>query len=74
MYYGIKESVEETLEKSNIHQATITLICPMPYKLGKEQTVEFKKDVNGLIANVQNKGTVHSEPIIEIEVANPSTF
>ncbi|OLR25450.1 distal tail protein Dit [Bacillus cereus] len=74
VYYGIKESVEETLEKSNIHQATITLICPMPYKLGKEQTVEFKKDVNGLIANVQNKGTVHSEPIIEIEVANPSTF
>ncbi|KAB2425441.1 distal tail protein Dit [Bacillus cereus] len=74
VYYGIKESVEETLEKSNIHQATITLVCPMPYKLGKEQTVEFKKDVNGLVANIQNKGTVHSNPIIEIDITKPNTF
>ncbi|GCF71747.1 hypothetical protein BC2903_55660 [Bacillus cereus] len=74
VYYGIKESVEETLEKSNIHQATITLICPMPYKLGNEKTVDFENDGRGLIANIQNKGSAESEPIIEIEVENPSTF
>ncbi|MBJ8024506.1 distal tail protein Dit [Bacillus cereus] len=74
VYYGTKESVAETLEKSNIHQATITLICPMPYKLGEEQTVDFKKEVNGLVANIQNKGTVHSNPIIEIDITKPTTF
>ncbi|MGR2743370.1 distal tail protein Dit [Bacillus sp. N6] len=53
---------------------TLTFICPMPYKLGPTQTVDFQTGALGLTANVQNKGTVHSEPIIEIEVANPSTF
>ena len=28
----------------------------------------------GLIVNVQNKGSVESNPIIEIEVTKPSTF
>lgn len=74
IYYGIKESVEEKLEKSNIHQATISIICPMPYKLGPTKTVEFEMDGRGLIANVQNKGSVESNPIIEVEVTKPSTF
>ena len=33
-YYGVKENVEENLEKSNIHQGTITLVCLFPYKVG----------------------------------------
>ncbi|KFN04171.1 phage tail family protein [Bacillus clarus] len=74
VYYGIKESVEEKLEKSNIHQATISLLCPMPYKLGKEKTVNFNLDGRGFITNVQNKGSVASNPIFEIEVEKPSTF
>ncbi|PEY73021.1 phage distal tail protein, partial [Bacillus cereus] len=49
-------------------------ICPMPYKLGPTQTVDFQKGASGLIANVQNKGSVESNPIIEVEVKNPSTF
>ncbi|PGL92421.1 phage tail protein [Bacillus thuringiensis] len=74
VYYGIKESVAETLEKSNIHQATITIICSNPFKLGPTRTVEFQTNERGLAANVQNKGSVESNPIIEIEVMKPSTF
>ena len=69
--------VDETLDLDqlvDLGEGTLTFICPMPYKLGKEQTVDFKKDVSGLVANVQNKGTVESEPKFTIHVENPSTF
>jgi hypothetical protein len=46
----------------------------MPYKLGAKQSVDFALDGRGLIANVTNKGTVQSHPIIEVEVEKPSTF
>ena len=46
----------------------------MPYKLGPTQTVNFQTGASELTANVQNKGSVDSEPIIEVEVENPSTF
>ncbi|MEK4810094.1 MULTISPECIES: distal tail protein Dit [Bacillus] len=58
----------------DIGQGTLKFICPMPYKLGNEQTVDFKNDGRGLIANVQNKGSVHSNPIIEIDITKPHTF
>ncbi|PGL11538.1 distal tail protein Dit [Bacillus cereus] len=69
--------VDETLDLDqlvDLGEGTLTFICPMPYKLGKEQTVDFKKDFSGLVANVQNKGTVHSNPIIEIDITKPNTF
>ncbi|MED2789708.1 phage tail family protein [Bacillus thuringiensis] len=69
--------VDETLDLDqlvDLGEGTLTFICPMPYKLGKEQMVDFKKDVSGLVANVQNKGTVHSNPIIEIDITKPNTF
>ncbi|MHA4412060.1 distal tail protein Dit [Bacillus cereus] len=69
--------VDETLDLDqlvDLGEGTLTFICPMPYKLGKEQTVDFKKDVSGLVASVQNKGTVHSNPIIEIYITKPNTF
>ncbi|MDF9496294.1 phage tail family protein [Bacillus cereus] len=69
--------VDETLDLDqlvDLGEGTLTFICPMPYKLGKEQTIDFKKDANGLVANVQNKGTVHSNPIIEIDITKPNTF
>lgn len=69
--------VDETLDLDqlvDLGEGSLTFICPMPYKLGKEQTVDFKKDVSGLVANVQNKGTVHSNPIIEIDITKPNTF
>ncbi|UTQ79954.1 hypothetical protein BC1_00002 [Bacillus phage BC-1] len=58
----------------NLGEGTLTFICPMPYKLGTQQSVDFKLDGRGLIANVTNKGTVQSHPIIEVEVEKPSTF
>ncbi|MEZ2369309.1 distal tail protein Dit [Bacillus sp. RCC_6_1] len=69
--------VDETLDLDqlvDLGEGTLTFICPMPYKLGKEQMVDFKKDVSGLVASVQNKGTVHSNPIIEIDITKPNTF
>ncbi|WP_140158248.1 distal tail protein Dit, partial [Bacillus thuringiensis] len=55
-------------------KGTLNFVCPMPYKLGPTKMVEFEMDGRGLIANVQNKGSVESNPIIEVEVTNPSTF
>ena len=46
----------------------------MPYKLGPTRTVEFQTGALGLTASVQNKGTVHSNPIIEIDITKPNTF
>ncbi|KAB2398926.1 MULTISPECIES: distal tail protein Dit [Bacillus cereus group] len=58
----------------DIGQGTLNFVCPMPYKLGPTKMVEFEMDGRGLIANVQNKGSVESNPIIEVEVTKPSTF
>ncbi|MES1054199.1 phage tail family protein, partial [Bacillus thuringiensis] len=55
-------------------KGTLNFVCPMPYKLGPTKTVEFEIDGRGLMANVQNKGSVESNPIIEVDVTNPSTF
>ncbi|MGN4748956.1 distal tail protein Dit [Bacillus cereus group sp. MYBK220-1] len=55
-------------------KGTLNFVCPMPYKLGPTKTVEFEMDGRGLIANVQNKGSVESNPIIEVDVTKPSTF
>ncbi|WP_000094130.1 distal tail protein Dit [Bacillus thuringiensis] len=55
-------------------KGTLNFVCPMPYKLGPTKTLEFEMDGRGLIANFQNKGSVESNPIIEVEVTKPSTF
>ncbi|MEB4819501.1 distal tail protein Dit [Bacillus thuringiensis] len=61
-------------ELVNRGKGVVTFICGMPYKLGPNKTAEFQSGERGLIANIQNKGTVHSNPIIEIEVTKPNTF
>ena len=58
----------------DIGKGVLKFICPMPYKLGPTRTVEFQANERGLVANIQNKGSVESNPIIEIEVTKPSTF
>ncbi|PFA93899.1 distal tail protein Dit [Bacillus thuringiensis] len=55
-------------------KGTLKFICPMPYKLGPTRIVDFQTGALGLTANVQNKGTVHSNPIIEIDITKPNTF
>ncbi|PGY94652.1 distal tail protein Dit [Bacillus cereus] len=58
----------------DIGKGVLKFICPMPYKLGPTRTVEFQANERGLAVNIQNKGSVESNPIIEIEVTKPSTF
>lgn len=38
------------------------------------ENVDFNLNGRGLIANVANKGTVESHPIIEVELEKVSTF
>ncbi|WJE18816.1 phage tail family protein [Bacillus cereus] len=73
-YLAVADEGFDPDEFVTLGKGILKFICPMPYKLGPTRTVEFQTDGLGLIANVQNKGTVESEPIIEIEVENPSTF
>ncbi|WP_114556037.1 distal tail protein Dit [Bacillus sp. K6W] len=73
-YLAVVEDSFDPDEFVTLGIGTIKFICPMPYKLGPTRTVDFQTGASGLIANVQNKGSVESNPIIEVEVTNPSTF
>ena len=73
-YLAVVEDSFDPDEFVTLGIGTIKFICPMPYKLGPTRTVDFQTGTSGLIANVQNKGSVESNPIIEIEVTKPSTF
>ncbi|HDR7611406.1 TPA: phage tail family protein [Bacillus mycoides] len=73
-YLAIVDEGFDPDEFVTLGKGTLKFICPMPYKLGRIQTVDFMNDGRGLIANVQNKGSVESNPIIEVEVEKPSTF
>ncbi|MFK4363291.1 putative phage tail component-like protein [Bacillus sp. RC55] len=58
----------------DIGQGVLKFICPMPYKLGKTQTVDFKQDSSSeQNAYFRNRGTVETKPIIELEMTKPST-
>ena len=73
-YLALIDGSMDLEELVNRGKGVITFVCPMPYKLGPTKTVEFQANERGLVANVQNKGSVESNPIIEIEVTKPSTF
>ncbi|HHP5615858.1 TPA: distal tail protein Dit [Bacillus cereus] len=73
-YLAVVEDSFDPDEFVTLGIGTIKFICPMPYKLGPTRTVDFQTGASGLIANVQNKGSVESNPIIEIDVTKPSTF
>ncbi|MBG0962429.1 distal tail protein Dit [Bacillus sp. SRB1LM] len=74
-YYGVKEKAEENLEKSNIHQGTITIVCLFPYKLGDMKTYNFQQEWSTEITSrFVNNGSVESPALIEIDVNKQSTF
>ncbi|HDR3525191.1 TPA: phage tail family protein, partial [Bacillus pacificus] len=53
---------------------TIKFICPMPYKLGKQNTHTFTQNWSTEITtSFVNQGNVEAPPIIEIEAKKPST-
>lgn len=54
---------------------TLTFICPMPYKLGPTQKKVLAIDEGGnLKAEFRNRGSVESNPIIDITVGSQSPF
>ncbi|MGN4759884.1 distal tail protein Dit [Bacillus cereus group sp. MYBK227-2] len=73
-YLAIVDGSFDAEELVNRGKGVVTFICAMPYKLGPNKTVDFQSSERGLTANVQNKGTVHSNPIIEIDITKPNTF
>ncbi|MEB9626274.1 phage tail family protein, partial [Bacillus cereus] len=62
-YLAVVEDSFDPDEFVTLGIGTIKFICPMPYKLGPTRTVDFQTGASGLIANVQNKGSVESNPI-----------
>src|SRR5690606_13607059 len=69
-YYGKLDTVVDRLEKSKIYQATLTFVCPDPYKYGPEKTVETTSDT----FIVENNGTAETEPIITLTAKELTTF
>ena len=59
----------------NRGKGVITFVCPMPYKLGKQNTHAFSQNGSTEVtASFINQGNVEAPPIIEIEAKKPSTF
>ncbi|PEM73264.1 phage tail protein [Bacillus pseudomycoides] len=55
-------------------KGSIHFVCPMPYKLGEVKTSGLSIVGSDLKAVIPNKGTVESNPIVEIDVLNKSPF
>ncbi|MGA5663706.1 distal tail protein Dit [Bacillus bombysepticus] len=73
-YLAVIDESFDPQQLVNLGEGVLTFVCEMPYKLGPTKTVDFEMDGRGLTANIQNKGSVESNPIIEVEVTKPSTF
>ncbi|MEC3431058.1 phage tail protein [Bacillus thuringiensis serovar nigeriensis] len=73
-YLAVIDESFDPQQLVNLGEGVLTFICEMPYKLGPTRTVEFQANERGLVANIQNKGSLESNPIIEIEVTKPATF
>ncbi|PFJ25901.1 phage tail protein [Bacillus cereus] len=73
-YLAVIDESFDPQQLVNLGEGVLTFICEMPYKLGPTRTVEFQVNERGLVANIKNKGSLESNPIIEIEVTKPSTF
>src|SRR5690606_31328558 len=63
-------TVIDRLEKAKIYQATLTFICPDPYKYGPEKVYQTDQDT----FIVENEGTAEAEPIIELTATEKATF
>ncbi|MBG9510582.1 phage tail protein, partial [Bacillus thuringiensis] len=59
----------------NRGKGVITFVCPMPYKLGKQNTYSFSQNGSTEVtAAFVNQGNIEAPAIIEIEAQKPSTF
>lgn len=67
-----EDSLEELIFRG---KGELTFICPNPYKLGAVQTKQFQNNVDGnLQADINNPGSVESNPVIDITVGAQSPF
>ncbi|MEI4718955.1 distal tail protein Dit [Bacillus cereus] len=73
-YLAVIDESFDPQQLVNLGEGVLTFICEMPYKLGPTRTIEFQANERGLVANIQNKGSLESNPIIEIEVTKTATF
>ncbi|WOA61000.1 distal tail protein Dit [Bacillus mycoides] len=67
-----EDSLEELIFRG---KGELIFICPNPYKLGAVQTKQFQNNVDGnLQADINNPGSVESNPVIDITVGAQSPF
>lgn len=69
IYYGRLSAVTHKVEKQCVYQATLTLLCPDPYKYGAEKEVTFESS-----ASFDVEGTVETEPIIEVTLNEDTEY
>lgn len=74
-YLALIDGSVDLDEIVNRGKGVITFVCPMPYKLGKQNTHMFTQNWSTEITtSFVNQGNVEAPPIIEIEAKKPSTF
>ncbi|MDA2299556.1 phage tail family protein [Bacillus cereus] len=74
-YLALIDGSVDLDEIVNRGRGVITFVCPMPYKLGKQNTHRFTQNWSTEITtSFVNQGNVEAPPIIEIEAKKPSTF
>ncbi|EOO08659.1 hypothetical protein IAW_02358 [Bacillus cereus str. Schrouff] len=74
-YLALIDGSVDLDEIINRGKGVITFVCPMPYKLGKQNTHTFsQKGDTEVTTSFINQGNIEAPPIIEIEAQKPSTF
>ncbi|EJQ57718.1 distal tail protein Dit [Bacillus mycoides] len=73
-YMAVITDVAELDELVFRGKGTIKFICPMPYKLGAPQEHVMSVQNASLGARFTNKGTVQSDPVIEIDVLQATEY
>ncbi|MBG9519123.1 phage tail protein [Bacillus thuringiensis] len=74
-YLALIDGSVDLDEIINRGKGVITFVCPMPYKLGKQNTHTFsQKGDTEVTTFFINQGNIEAPPIIEIEAQKPSTF
>ncbi|MEB8792760.1 phage tail family protein [Bacillus cereus] len=74
-YLALIDGSVDLDEIVNRGKGVITFVCPMPYKLGKQNTHSFSQNGSTEVtASFVNQGNIEAPAIIEIEAQKPSTF
>ncbi|MCR6787386.1 MULTISPECIES: distal tail protein Dit [Bacillus cereus group] len=74
-YLALIDGSVDLDEIVNRGRGVITFVCPMPYKLGKQNTHTFTQNwPTEITTSFFNQSNVEAPPIIEIEAKKPSTF